>query len=177
MQAALLSHKRLLGGAAAIAAIIAVAIPAVSGARTATTAATPACTSSGLVVWMNTNGNGAAGSVFFKLQFTNLSGHSCTLRGFPGVSAVSLRGRQLGRAASHGGKRRTITIANGKTAKATLRIVDALNFPPSKCVPVTAAGLRVFAPNATKAKIVPFPFTACSRASGPTYLSVGPVTH
>ena len=28
----------------------------------------------------------AAGSVFYKIKFTNLSGHACTLRGFPRVA-------------------------------------------------------------------------------------------
>jgi len=45
---------------------------------------------------MDTQGDGAAGSVYYTLQFTNLSGHACTLRGYPGVSAVSLSGHQLG---------------------------------------------------------------------------------
>jgi hypothetical protein len=39
-----------------------------------------------------------------------------------------------------------------------------------------AAGLRVYPPDQTKAKIVPFPFLACLR-SGPTYLSIAPVQH
>jgi hypothetical protein len=36
---------------------------------------------------------------------------------------------------------------------------------------VTAAGLRVYPPNQTRARLVPFPFGACSRA-GPIYLHV-----
>jgi Domain of unknown function (DUF4232) len=67
-----------------------------------------------------------------------------------------------------------VTIGRGKTATAVLQIVDAGNFPPSACHPVTAAGLRVFPPNQTRSKVVPFPFGACSRR-GPVYLIVGPV--
>jgi hypothetical protein len=49
------------------------------------------------------------------------------------------------------------------------------NFPASQCKPVTAAGFRVFPPNQTRAKVVPFPFGACS-ASGPAFMFVRPVT-
>jgi len=50
----------------------------------------PACETPGLVEWLNTTGNGAAGSISYKLQFTNLSGHRCTLNGFPFVLGVGL---------------------------------------------------------------------------------------
>jgi hypothetical protein len=142
----------------------------------ALTAGTPRCSTSGLVVWLNTQGNGTLGSVYYQLQFTNLSGRTCTLSGYPGVSAVSLQGRQLGRSGSResGTKPRTVTLANGMTAVATLRIVVAGNFPSSRCKQTTAAGLRVYPPNQTTTKTVAFPFEACSR-SGPTVLSVGPI--
>ena len=132
----------------------------------------PSCKTSGLVVWLNTQGNAAAGSVFYKLEFTNQSGRRCVLRGYPGVSAVDLKGRQLGRAASRTPSPvHTISLAAGATASAAARIVVAANFPASACHRVAAAGLRVFPPNQTAAKVVPFPFEACSR-SGPVYLNV-----
>ena len=53
--------------------------------------------------------------------------------------------------------------------------MNVLDFPASQCKPVTAAGFRVFPPNQTRAKVVPFPFGACS-ASGPVYMFVRPVT-
>jgi hypothetical protein len=159
------------------------AAPALSGAPSAalpgaTAAAAPRCASSGLVIWLDTNGNGAAGSTFYSLELTNLSGRTCTLAGYPGVSAVNLRGRQLGSSAKRDTSRRprTITLAAGASAIATLRIVDAGNFSASACRPVTAAGLRVFPPNQTASKVVPFPFGACSR-TGPGYLSVQAVRH
>jgi Protein of unknown function (DUF4232) len=67
-----------------------------------------------------------------------------------------------------------VTLRPGQTATAVLQIVDVGNFSPSACRPVTAAGLRVFPPNQTRSKMVPFPFGACSR-SGPAYLTVRPV--
>jgi uncharacterized protein DUF4232 len=136
-------------------------------------AAPPPCATSGLVIWLDTQGNGTAGSIYYNLEFTNQSGHTCTLRGYPGVSAVDLSGHQLGSAASRNTVRspHLVTLANGKTAVAVLRIVDVGVFSSSLCHRTPAAGLRVFPPNRLAAKNVPFPFAACSRR-GTTYLSV-----
>ena len=123
----------------------------------------------------DTNGNSAAGHTGYQLKFTNLSGSTCTLFGYPGVSAVTLTGTQLGSAASRGGATpHTVTLANGATTHALVGIVNPGFIPPSQCHPVTAAGLRVYPPNQTKSRVVPFPFTACSK-SGPIYLTTGPV--
>ena len=133
------------------------------------------CETPGLVIWLDTNGSGTAGSTFYHLEFTNLSGHRCTLNGFPFVRAVDLRRHSLGsRAAFDHRTPRVVTIGRGKTARAVLQIVDTGNFSPSACHPVTAAGLRVYPPNQTRSKVIPFPFSACSR-KGPVYLIVRPV--
>ncbi len=143
----------------------------------AATASTPACQTPGLVIWLDTNGNGAAGTTFFKLHFTNLSGHACTLNGFPFLFAVNLAGHQVGsRAAFRKPAPHLVTLAKGKTATAVLGIVDTGVFSRSACRPVTAAGLRVFPPNQTRSKLVPFPFSTCSRRPGPASLNVGAVT-
>ena len=60
------------------------------------------------------------------------------------------------------------------TATAVLQVVDAGNYPRAACHPVTAAGLRVYPPNQTRSKIVPFPIPVCSKTS-PHILFVGPV--
>jgi hypothetical protein len=146
------------------------AAAAPAGAARATT---PRCATSGLVVWLDTQGDGAAGSVFYHLRFTNLTARACTLTGFPGVSAVDLRGRQLGTPAERDRTTpvRTVRVGAGATVGSVLRIVQAGNFPAAQCRPTMAAGLRVFPPNQTAAKIVPFPFRACSR-TGPVFLQV-----
>jgi hypothetical protein len=130
------------------------------------------------VIWLNNEpGGGAAGSVYYKLEFTNLSARPCTLRGYPGVSAVDLAGRRLGAAASREAfsQPSTVTLTRGATATATLRIVEAGNFPASACREVAAAGLRVFPPGQAVSKVVPFPFQVCSRA-GQGVLAVRVVT-
>lgn len=158
---------RALGVAAALASVAALGTAVSPASGSAVTASTPACRSAGLVTWLNTSPNGTAGTNYYTLNFTNLSGSTCTLRGYPGVSGINLKGRQLGRAATRntGTKVRTITLRNGGTARANLGIVVAGNFPSSSCRPVTAAGLKVFAPNQSAGKTVPFPFAACSGTS------------
>ena len=152
------------------------ALVALANAGRRMTDAAVACKTSGLVVWIDTRGDAAAGSVYYTLRFTNQSGGACTLTGYPGVSAVDLRGKRLGSPASRSPARaRTVTLANNETAGALLQISQAVNFPASGCHPVTAAGLRVYPPNQTGSRLVPIPFNACSR-SGRFYLHVRAVT-
>jgi hypothetical protein len=123
----------------------------------------PPCATSGLVIWLNDEvGGGTAGAIYYKLELTNLSGRTCTLGGYPGVSAVDLRGRQIGAGAGRepGQRPRTLTLPNGGTAAAALRVTDVGALPA--CRPVTAAGLRVYPPGQRDSKVVPFPFQACS---------------
>src|ERR1700684_3271536 len=68
-------------------------------------------------------GNGAAGSTYYPLEFTNTSAAACTLFGYPGVSSVTGSGGSLiGRAASRNPAvtSQLVTIAPGGTAHATL---------------------------------------------------------
>lgn len=140
---------------------------AVAATPAATGATAPSCRTAGLVVWIS-SGQGAAGSFFYTLDFTNQSGGPCTLRGYPGVSAVNLNGRRLGSPAARDTSRkvRTITLANDATAATTLHIVDVLNFTSSACRPADAAGVRVYPPNQRGSKIVPLPFKACTTQRG-----------
>lgn len=166
-----------LACATALASVVALAFTASPAAPAGAAAAgTPKCATSGLVIWLNDEqGGGTAGSIYYKLELTNLSGHACTLLGYPGVSAVNLGGHQLGSAARQEAfhKPRLVTLASGSDATAVLRIVDAGALPA--CRPVTAAGLRVYPPGQTRSKVVPFPFQACSRA-GQSDLVVRAVT-
>ena len=150
--------------------------PRQSQAGQAATAAVPLCQTPGLVIWLDTNGNGTLGSAYYHLEFTNLSGQSCTLNGFPFLAAVDLHGHQVGSRAAfdHSTAPHQVTLGRGKTVTAVLQVVDTGNYPRAACHPVTAAGLRVYPPNQTRSKIVPFPLAACAKAS-PHILFVGPV--
>jgi Domain of unknown function (DUF4232) len=159
-------------GALAVAGAVAGALAVSAGGVPASAAGSPAppCAARGLVVWLDTQGSGAAGSIYYRLEFTNLSGHACTLRGYPRIAAVSLSGRQLGSVSARlGSPTPLVRLANRDTSSAVLQVVEVGNFSSSACRPVTAAGLRVFPPHQSSARVVPFPFGACSRA-GPQYL-------
>lgn len=158
--------RRAAPGIASLAGVVALATTvSLSASAAAVASAAAPCTTSGLVVWLNDEpGGGTAGSVYYKLELTNLSGRACTLRGYPRVSAVDLHGRPLGGGASRETARKprlvtlasgTPTLANGTTATAVLRILDAGAI--SGCRPVIAAGLRVYPPGQATAKVVPFP--------------------
>lgn len=140
-----------------------------AGARAATA---PRCATSGLVMWINSEGSGTAGSFYYKLEIANLSAHRCTLMGYPGVSAVGLNGRTIGSPATREtvGQPRTVTLAPDFSATAIVRVVDVGALPTS-CRARTAAGFRVYPPGQTASKVVPFPFRTCS-APGQSSISV-----
>ncbi len=129
-------------------------------------AATQACTTSGLKVVVNTAQAGAAaGSTYYPIKFTNTSGSSCTLFGYPGVSFSSgPSGSRIGRAASRNpaGKPVTVTLASGASAHATVQVAEAGNYSKSSCKPVTAHWLKVYPPNQVAPAYVKFTTQACS---------------
>ena len=124
------------------------------------------CLTSGLSIRLGAE-DGAAGSVYEPILFTNTSGHPCTLFGYPGVSFVApATGHQVGSAAVRNPQHAPagLTLAPGASASAMLQVVDDHNFPPTNCQTVTVSGLRVYPPGNTAAAYLPFggPATACS---------------
>ena len=148
------------------------------GARTSAASA-PACTAFGLGVWVAVGqGNGAAGTIFYPLEFTNLSGHTCSLFGFPGVSAIDQQGHQLGSSANWEGTTspHTVILAPGATAHTMLAYHDAAVTTEAGCDPVNSATLlKVYPPGQHKWTYAAYDFQSCSRP-GVRYLSiVGPI--
>ncbi len=133
----------------------------------------PGCRTRQLAVWVGVPGSGTAGSTYYELQLSNVSTTTCSLHGYPGVSAVTGTGRQLGSAAARDARftPATVVLAPGTTAHAVLRVTDVSVFPPSRCRATTSAGLRVYPPNETASVTVPFPLHVCTTAVAP-YLSV-----
>jgi hypothetical protein len=115
---------------------------------------------------VNTSQAGAAaGSSFYPIKFTNTSGSTCTLFGYPGVSFSSgPGGNRIGRAASRNpaGKPVSVTLASGASAHATVQIAEAGNYSKSACKPVTAHWLKVYPPNQVTPVFVSFTTQACS---------------
>ena len=119
--------------------------------------------------------NGTAGTTFYPLAFLNRGNTSCTLRGYPGVSAVTSSGKQIGNPASRiQSNFGTVTLAPGKQQTASIGIVDTGNFSQGSCKPVTAAGLKVFPPNQSQSVTLSKKFSTCS-STATTSLRVGPI--
>src|ERR1019366_3739676 len=81
-----------------IAALAAVGVVTPGANATATTAPAtpPPATTASLRLWLGLGaGENTADSTYYPLEFTNISGHTVTIRGFPGVSAIGKTG-QLG---------------------------------------------------------------------------------
>jgi Protein of unknown function (DUF4232) len=109
---------------------------------------------------------GAAGSVYQTLDFRNISAASCTLYGFPGVAlAGGSPVKQIGLAAAedHSSPRQLITLAPGAVANAVLRIVQAANFPPSRCDLKNATHLQIYPPNQTTPVYLKYKAQACAK--------------
>jgi hypothetical protein len=158
-----------------------------SGAARIAAAAIPQCTAAfgqygNVSAWVaGDQENGAAGTIYYPLEFTNLSARTCSMRGFPGVSAISRTGQQLGSPASWEsgggfGTPRTVIVAPGATVHAILAYHDVAVSTESGCDPVsTTYDLRVYPPDDHGATFAFFDnLEACSHA-GPIYLSVGPI--
>ena len=139
-------------------------VPPSSPASPAVTGPSP-CPNGSLHVKLGL-GQGYAGGTYVVIDFTNTSGATCTLFGYPGVSLVSGPPyAQIGLAAKRTNTApvKQITLAPNATANALLQIVDALNFPASTCSPTKSTNLRVFPPNWTASVYLPYATEGCAK--------------
>ncbi|MFJ4856292.1 DUF4232 domain-containing protein [Streptomyces sp. NPDC088730] len=91
---------------------------AASGARP------PRCTTEALAMSLGTADAGA-GQIYYRLTFTNKSGHPCTLHGFPGVSMIRRDGSVIGVPAEReGAPGQRTAIGAGGTATVTLHTLN-----------------------------------------------------
>jgi hypothetical protein len=176
IMAAAIASAAILMPAVALASSAGSGSAATDSAATATgshAAAQPQCARSWLTSWMGVPGDAAAGSTSYQLEISNVSGQTCTLHGFPGVSALGRGGKALGSPAgrNHGFTERTVTLQPHQTAHVLLQIADVSNFSRAACNPATADTLRVYAPGDFAAMKFPFSFRACAKR-GPVYLHV-----
>ena len=120
---------------------------------------------------------GAAGSIYQVITFTNLNNVACTLYGYPGVSlANGTPVTQVGAAADRDttSSPSSVTLAPQGAASATLRIVDAGNFPASKCNSVATTWLQIFPPGQYAPLYLSYKSTGC-KDSATHLLTVSPV--
>jgi Protein of unknown function (DUF4232) len=123
------------------------------------------------------NTEGAAGSVYQNIDFTNIGSSPCSLYGYPGMAlGTGMPFRQVGAAAtrSTAASAALVTLSPGQTANALLRVVQALNFSPATCSPTATTYLQIYPPNQTAAIYLPFNSTGCTSKSV-NILSVGVV--
>jgi len=107
---------------------------------------------------------GAAGSTYIAIVFKNLNNVPCTLYGFPGVAqAAGTPVTDVGNPSSEdlSTARQLVTLQPGGYANATLRIVQAGDYPASACQPVNADWLAVIPPNQYVPLYIHYSSTAC----------------
>jgi uncharacterized protein DUF4232 len=115
-------------------------------------------------------GSGAAGSIYYPLDFTNSGSVNCTMYGYPGVAFVTkaggsaaggtLLGAPAVRSSTLAGK--LVTLAPGATAHASLQVQVAQNYPVATCKPVTAHWLQVYPPGSYAATYLRFTAVTCT---------------
>lgn len=138
-----------------------------SGSSSGGSSAAPACATRDLKASAG-SAEGAAGSVYQTIDFTNISGKACTLYGYPGVAlAAGSPVTQVGAAAtrSNTAAPKLVTLAAGQRANALLRITQALNYPTAKCGPATTTYLQIYPPNQTTPIYLAYKSTGCKEMS------------
>lgn len=127
-----------------------------------TTTAIRACAVSDLYLSLGAK-EGAAGSLYRPVRFTNTSTSTCALRGYPGVSVVDGAHHRIGPAAKHSGSGYgTVTLSPGRSASAVLRTT---NGPVGGPCERTGTYLQVYPPASRTATLVPAPWKTCSGSS------------
>lgn len=126
------------------------------------------CTSGDLELSLG-EGEGAAGTIWRPLRFTNVSGSPCEIQGFPGVSYVAGDdGHQVGAAAYRdGSKGAPVTLPSGATAYAAVGFTQVGNYDPAECEPTKVRGLRVYPPQETRSLYLANPGTGCANENLP----------
>ncbi|MFC6598602.1 DUF4232 domain-containing protein [Kitasatospora paranensis] len=120
--------------------------------------ATPTCQAGDLYLSVG-QPQGAAGSFLYPVEFTNTSTHSCALRGYPGVSVLTVGHGMIGTpAARNGVPVTTVVLGPDRTATATVRTNDPGVVPTCRA---TSAYLGVFPPGSRQQLLVPYHLRVC----------------
>ncbi|HEV2427619.1 MAG TPA: DUF4232 domain-containing protein [Acidimicrobiales bacterium] len=136
-------------------------------------AATPNCTSPQIKVSLGMS-NGAAGTIYYAIVFTNTGG-TCVLWGVPPVqpvtgSAHTAVGPRAANA-SMGEMPARHTLRQGQSVHDGYGVTETGNYPVSMCHPKRAAGIVVSLPGFVSAHYLSLAISVCtSRASTHTML-------
>jgi hypothetical protein len=113
--------KRMIALAGVLAA--AGTVTAVVVLPSAAQATTPTCYAASLVPSYD-HSEGTLGHLYDVWRLTNVSGHTCTLSGYPAVENYQADGRPLTTTTAHQGTAAAVTLAAGAAATFTLGYVD-----------------------------------------------------
>ncbi|MEU7062676.1 DUF4232 domain-containing protein [Streptomyces sp. NPDC046161] len=103
--------------------------------------------------------DGAAGSLYYPISFTNTSTHTCTLRGYPGVSVIDVQHHQIGTSAIRTGEPvDAVSVPPGETVTAVFRTNSRAVVP--NCRPVSTY-VKVYPPNSFQAVQIPSHLRLC----------------
>jgi len=111
---------------------------------------------------------GAAGSLYQVIDFTNIGNTACTLYGYPGVSlAAGTPVAQVGQPATRSpvAGPTLVTLQPGQTGNALLRITQALNYPTATCSPTPTTYLKIYPPGETTPIYLAYAATGCASTS------------
>ena len=133
------------------------------------------CTAADLGVWVEADQmRGAMGTLYMPLEFTNLSGHTCTLQGFPRVSANGRGESLLGSPAApdRTGRARAVRLAPGGTGHAMLEYSDVTAGNCPAAGRAAAFELRVYPPGQHQADHALWDFGTCSARGSSVFMRV-----
>jgi hypothetical protein len=155
-------------GAVAFAAAAFAAVPATASALVRDASGTPMCATSQLSVALG-GVDGAAGNFYTNMVFTNHSGSTCHLTGYPGLSMLDASGKQIGRPATRDPfDYAPVVLKPGATASDTIHTVDQ----QGTCLPASKQ-LRVYPPGNTASVVFPGQVTDCYNTFTVTPLLAG----
>jgi hypothetical protein len=158
----LTSRGKAIVAAAAIACSAAL-VPAVALASSAAPQAPQVskCSLGSILDWIADAPNGAAGTLYFPVEFTNVGPHACWLDGYPKVTGITATIKPIGPAAGHfGATAHKVVIGHNQTAHALLGIVS--DGVIAGCHAATGAGLAITPPGVNDRQFVfNFSFPAC----------------
>ncbi|MFI8275195.1 DUF4232 domain-containing protein [Streptomyces sp. NPDC085929] len=146
------------------AALAAAALLATTGASLGATqasalpTATPTCTVADLDLAIGARER-AGGSVNYPILFTNTTGHTCALRGYPGVSVTDARHHQIGTSAIRTGEPiSTVFLGPDDTVTAIMRTNSRSVAPNCR---QTSSYVKVYPPNSGVAVEIPYNLRVC----------------
>lgn len=138
-----------------------------SGAHSADPRLVSQCTNDQIVPWLDTISQGILPGVAYNLEFTNVSSTKCYLKGYPGVSAVTRSGVQIGAAATRDSDGTLVArqIAPGGTVTAIFDVRPQGLYTPSQCENSTAFAIKVYVPDQFPFELIPYPLPVCANVN------------